>query len=249
MSWLPDAILLKVVDSVSSRMTRPKYEELLVSLGLYSLFALRDDEEYCRLSKRDLIIRTFKERDEEKLLSALYEEGALDKDALSALQGIGYEIGQSLAGDLADPVQELSRLESALTIHGFSRVLSFLNQSLENYARGNYESSNAMARTALEHLIEQIAYRISEARGNEPIPKRGKRFSPADHRGYLRSTGFLDDSEKDFLDKFYGYASTDGSHPGVSTKAEARLRRFVVVAIALLFLEKLSDDRFMGQLT
>ena len=249
MSWLPDAILLRVVDSVDHSMTRPKYEELMVRLGLYSLSALRDDEEYYRLSKRDLIIRTFNERDEETLLSALNDEGALNKDALRALAGIGYEVGQSLAGDLAEPVEEQSRLESALANLGFGQVQAFLDQSLDNYLQGNYESSKAMARTALEHLVEQIARQISESRGNEPIPQQAKHLSPADYRRYLRSTGFLDDSEKDFLDKFYGYASTDGSHPGVSTEAEARLRRFVVVGIALLYLEKLANELFMDSLS
>ena len=56
-SLIPDSTLLKVVDDVSRRMTRPKYEELLVELELYSFYELREDEEYYRLSKRDLILK------------------------------------------------------------------------------------------------------------------------------------------------------------------------------------------------
>jgi len=248
MAWLPDTVLLKIVDSIDHSMTRPKYEELMVELGFYSLSTLRDDEEYYRLSKRNLVIRTFNEKNEDELLSALSDKGALNKEALRALAGVGYEVEQSLAGDLAEPLEEHSRLELALVGMGLAQVQTFLEQSLENYLQGNYEASNAMARTALEHLFEQIALRISDLRGNEPIPKQGKYMSPADHRRYLHSTGFLEDSEKDFLDKFYTYASTDGSHPGISTEAEARLRRFVVVAVALLYLEKLANEPFIESL-
>jgi len=248
MGWLPDHILIKVVRSIDASITRPRYEELLVELQLYSLDTLRDDEEYYKLSKRDLIIASFKEKDEETLLEALDERGALNKDAKQALSSVGFEIDIPLAGDLAQPVEEHSRLEAGLHGHGLDQVQDFLDQSLDNYIQENYEAANAMARTALENLVEQIALTLSSLRNNEAIPQRGKYLSPSDYRAYLASTGFIDDAEKQFLDKFYGYASTDGSHPGISTESESRLRRFVVVGIALLYLEKLSNDQFMDAL-
>lgn len=248
MGWLPDHILIKVVRSIDASMTQPRYEELLVEHQLYSLDTLRDDEEYYKLSKRELIIASFKENDEELLIGALEERGALNKEAKQALASVGFEIDVPLAGDLAQPVEEHSRLEAGLRRLGLDQVQDFLDQSLDNYIQENYEASNAMARTALEHLVEQIALKVSSLRNNEAIPQRRKYMSPADYRAYLVTTGFIDDAEKQFLDKFYGYASTDGSHPGISTESESRLRRFVVVGIALLYLEKLSNDQFMNAL-
>lgn len=179
------------------------------------------------------------------MLEALEEKRALNKEAKQALASIGFELDVPLAGDLADPAEEHSRLELGLQGLGLNEVQNFLDQSFDNYIQGNYEASNAMSRTALEHLVEQIALKISSLRNNEDIPQRGRYISPADYRTYLFSTGFLDDSEKQFLDKFYGYASTDGSHPGISTESESRLRRFVAVGIALLYIEKLNNDEFM----
>jgi hypothetical protein len=237
-----------VVRSINASMTRPQYEELLFEHQLYSIDTLQDNEEYCKLSKRDLMIASFKEKDVELLIGALDERGALNKDAKQALASVGFEIDMPLAGDLAQPVEEHSRLEAGLRRLGLDQVQDFLDQSLDNYIQENYEASNAMARTALEHLVEQIALRLSSLRNNEAIPQRGRYMSPADYRTYLATTGFVDDAEKQFLDKFYGYASTDGSHPGLSSESESRLRRFVVVGIALLYLEKLSNDQFMNAL-
>lgn len=248
MENLPDHILIKVIRSIDTSMTRPRYEEFLVELQLYSFDTLREREEYYRLSKRELMIASFKENDEEELLEALEERKALNKEAKQALASIGFELDVPLAGDLADPAEEHSRLEAGLKGLGLNEVQSFLDQSFDNYIQENYEASNAMSRTALEHLIEQIALKISLLRNNEDIPQRGRYISPTDYRTYLFSTGFLDDSEKQFLDKFYGYASTDGSHPGISTESESRLRRFVAVGIALLYIEKLNNGEFMAGL-
>ena len=59
---LSDFALLKVVDDIHRGLTRPKYEELLVKLQLYSLRSLREDDEYRRLSKREFLIRTLEEK-------------------------------------------------------------------------------------------------------------------------------------------------------------------------------------------
>lgn len=248
MEDLPDHILIKVITSIDSSMSRPRYEELLVELELYDFDLIRGVEEYYGLSKRDLMIKTFKENDQSLILEALRERRAINKEAKIALASIGFELGESLAGELADPVEEHSRLERNLRELGLEDVQRFLDQSMENYINENYEASNAIARTSLEHLVEQIAGKISSIR-KEEIPKRGRFRSPVDYRNYLFSTHFLDESEKQFLDKFYGYASTDGSHPGISTESESRLRRFMVVGIALLYIEKLNNYEFMSGLS
>lgn len=242
---LSDVTLLAVVDDIDRNLTRPKYEEFLVRLHMYSLSVLRDNEEYCRLSKRQFLTRTLKEKDTLAILNALNEARIIGPKAKRALAMEGIEFEHSLAGELAEPVEERSRLEISLAEQGLSQVGAFLDQSLENYSQSNYEAANAMTRTALEYLVKQIAERISTMRGNEAIPQAGRHIGPVDYRNYLRTTSFLDEAEKRYLDAFYGYASTNGSHPGISNEAEARLRRFVAVGIALLFLSKLENTNFL----
>lgn len=250
MAIMSDATLLKVTDNIRSNLSRPDYEQFLVELGLYSLDELRDKEhgEYASLSKREFIIRTLQESDELRFLEALNDRITFRVSTRRALALDGIQFGRTVAGHLAEPAKERNRLEIALAHHNLNQVQTFLDQSWDNYVQGNFEAANAMTRTALEHLVELIASQISSAMGNEGIPQQGRYIGPADYRNYLRVAGFLDKSEKGFLDSFYGYASTGGSHPGVSSEADARLRRFVAVGIALLFVEKLNNTSFMSGL-
>ena len=230
-----------------AKMNRRKYEKLLVELELFSEAKLRD-EPYCNYrNNKDLAYYTFKE-DPFKILEALNREDKLSAETKRALYMDGIEFGNSLAGDIANPVEESSVLKISLNKLGLTRVQNFLDQSFNSFIQGDFEASNAISRTALEEIIQQIAKKISSAR-NYTIPlNRFGRVEPKEYREYLYNTQFIDMSEKQFLDNFYYYASTDGSHPGVSSEAEARLRRFVVVAIILLFCEKLENTGFMSNI-
>lgn len=203
--WLSDQVYLFIVTDIATRWSKRKYENLLVEAGLYSLDHLNDPEELGQiLNKQDFVIETLGNiHDEDVLdfLNLLRERGALSSESLRALALENVELGQTLAGDLVDPVAERSLLEMSLNHHSLDQVQEFLEQSLENY-----EAANAMTRTALEYLIEQIAEKISDARGNAPIPHPRGYSQPVDIRNYLRSAGFLDEAEKDFLNAFYGYA-------------------------------------------
>jgi hypothetical protein len=245
---LPDHIIARLLPEIDRGITRPRYEDLLVANKLYTYHTLREDPDYYKMNKRQLIARTFQEKNTYSLLLGLDEEGALSDQAHNILANLGIELGQSVAGEIAEPAIETSRLESQLRLHGKEEVMHFLEQSLDNYVRGDYEASNAMSRTALESFVRLISEDIARMRGGENIPTRRAHVSPSDFRLYLRNRGFLDNDEKEFLDKFYGYASTDGSHPGISTEAESRLRKMVVVGICLLYLEKLSNKQFMASL-
>lgn len=246
--YLPDHIIARLLPEIDRGITQSRYEDLLVANELYTYADLREDPDYYRLNKRELIAQTLEEKGSYVLLVALDDEGGITDEARRILMNAGIDLGQSLAGEIAEPARELSFLESKLEQHGYQDVIRFLGQSLDNYVRGDYEASNAMSRTALETLIQLIAEAMAQARGGETIPRRGNYLSPADYRRYLESVGFLDQDEKRFLDVFYGYASTDGSHPGISTEAEARLRKLVVVSICLLYIEKLDNQQFMGSL-
>jgi hypothetical protein len=230
-----------------AKMNRRRYEKLLVELELFSEAKLRDEPYYNYINNKDLAYYTFKE-DPFKILEALDREEKLSAETKRALYMDGIEFGNSLAGDIANPIEESSVLKISLNKLGLTRVQNFLDQSFNSFIQGDFEASNAISRTALEEIIQQIAKKISSAR-NYTIPlNRFGRVEPKEYREYLYNTQFIDMSEKQFLDNFYYYASTDGSHPGVSSEAEARLRRFVVVAIILLFCEKLENTGFMSNI-
>ncbi len=245
---ISDVMVQSVVDDVVKSFTKERYVELLVQLGLYSYDTLHDAEYYGN-NKRGLIIKTFKELsvDEgDKLLSVLRDRKALSTTTINAFRRHRIEIDQSLAGELAEPTKEQSYLEDRLSGSGYESILNHLNQSYESYLDGRYEASNAMIRAALEGLIQSIAEAISAKRGNEIIPKRRHHYCPVDYREYLRKKDFIDESEKQLLDNLYNYSSKDGSHPGISSEAEARLRRFMIIGISLLLLDKLDNSTFMS---
>lgn len=230
-----------------AKMNRRRYEKLLVELELFSEAKLRDEPYYNYINNKDLAYYTFKE-DPFKILEALDREEKLSAETKRALYMDGIEFGNSLAGDIANPIEESSVLKISLNKLGLTRVQNFLDQSFNSFIQGDFEASNAISRTALEEIFQQIAKKISSAI-NYTIPlNRFGRVEPKEYREYLYNTQFIDMSEKQFLDNFYYYASTDGSHPGVSSEAEARLRRFVVVAIILLFCEKLENTGFMSNI-
>jgi hypothetical protein len=250
--WLSDQVFLLVVTDIDRKWSKRIYENLLIESGHFFIDELNDLDGLGQIfNKRDFIIETLgdiPDGDGLDFLNLLRERRALSTETLRALAMENVELGQTLAGDLVDPVAERSQLETALQNHSLEQVQEFLEQSLDNYIRENYESANAMTRTALEHMIEQIAIIISGKRGNENITQHNRYIRPTDSRRYLDTTGFLDGAETQLLNAFYGYGSTNGSHPGVSSEAEARLRRFICIGILLLFLEKLDNAVFMGGL-
>jgi len=254
--YISDPTLLKIAHDLSG-INKPTYAKLLTELGLYSLEEMDDEYgEYKRSGREEFIRKTLQGictdlKDLQTFLQADDVKKKLRRETLSALAMDGIELEHSIAGKYAEPVQERSLLETKLQAHTLQDVQKFLDQSLDNYSKDNFEAANAMSRTALEELIKQIALKISILRRNEIIPYDTNRFQkpqPADYRKYLKQTNFIDDSEFEFLNKFYGYSSGNGSHPGISSEGEARLRRFVVVGICLFYFEKLENKIFMNGL-
>lgn len=254
MKVVSDPTIISILDD-ACRLSETHFREILVTLELYSFKQLDEPEgKDWKRGKRNLVTAVLTELNSgpkyklKLLLDELNRRKLISPTTRRALAMDGIEFDGSVAGDLADPVDERSLLEKRLSDAGMTQVSSYLDQSLQNYAQANYEAANAMSRTALEDLIARICGKISILKNNEVIPTRGSKTQPVEYREYLQTKGFLDQSERAFLDKFYGYASGNGSHPGVSSESEARLRRFVVIALALLFLEKLEDTHFMSQL-
>ena len=95
-----------------------------------------------------------------------------------------------------------------------------------------------MSRSGQLGRTEYIA--IIKAGSEAYIPRSNPKFlAPRDYRNYLEVSGFLESDEMDLLNRFYGYASQDGSHPGISSEPECRLRRLFTIALVQYLLEKL----------
>lgn len=171
-----------------------------------------------------------------------------DEQALSlkrALQADGYDIveGKIVPSDKLEfeLALETSILERKLQTYGMLSVVKTLDQAHRNFVEGHFEACNAMLRTSLEDTLTQIAIEI--AGGLEKIPAGNPVHGakPADVRKYLLQQRFFEQDEAEYIRVFYGYASTDGSHPGISNESESRLRRLMIVALIQYCLEKLES--------
>ncbi|MCH7573751.1 MAG: hypothetical protein IIA59_01375 [Candidatus Marinimicrobia bacterium] len=161
---------------------------------------------------------------------------------VQCLRSDGYDIqnGEIVGFDFPDEqvTEEVSVIEQRLKSRGMDDVAIHMDQAHQNYIDQNYEASNAMLRSALEGTINHIA--IIKAGSEAYIPRSNPKFlAPRDYRNYLEVSGFLESDEMDLLNRFYGYASQDGSHPGISSEPECRLRRLFTIALVQYLLEKL----------
>lgn len=93
---IPDPLLLDMVSDVESSLTRRKYEEFLVRLGLYGLSDFEDGSYFTRHSKHDLIVETLRGRGQQKIIEALCEQRILRPGTREALAAY-------LRDDLAPP--------------------------------------------------------------------------------------------------------------------------------------------------
>lgn len=159
-----------------------------------------------------------------------------------ALQADGFEIceGEIVPIDRLekDLVPETNILYSRLRDFAMSDVCDTLEQAHENFVAGNYESCNAMLRTALESTLQHAARCIAGSLDN--IPRSNPNYlSPMDVRKHLENEGFFTQDEMNYIKSFYSYASTSGSHPGISNQAESRLRRLMIISLIQYCMEKL----------
>jgi len=167
--YLPDHVIAKLLPEIYERISRIKYEGVLAANECYTYSELRDVSYYRDMNKGELITNTLREKGSYTLLNALAKEGALSDEAKMILMNVGISVGQSVTGEIASPVKELSLLEIKLAQHGFHEVMRYLEQSLDCYVRNDFEVSNAMSRTALEKIIQLTADMIAQSRGGEAI--------------------------------------------------------------------------------
>jgi len=244
-----DRTILHLSTHLANKYTFTQIRDLFIDLKLSSYDKI-DELMHPPMSKNNLCMTILNEENidtndiifDELLKRTI--KGAKN-ELKQALELDGWDITDygvaSLAGELAEPSVEHNVLIDMLNNRGMSDIVSYLKQSFDNYTDQNYESANAMIRTALEAIVGKTAELVSQDR-HETIPRNNPHHhQPADHRKYLKNSGFLDNQEYELLTKTYSYCSTDGSHPGLSDQTDARLRRFFIVGICLFYLEKLES--------
>lgn len=100
---LEDKLLLKVAEEIDNRFTRIQYENLLVELGLYSLSNLKDNEEYYKRTKRNLILDTLRLADDPVLIiRAAHKKRRLSNEVIALLEiGDGVYKNENVTVDLS----------------------------------------------------------------------------------------------------------------------------------------------------
>ncbi len=160
-----------------------------------------------------------------------------------ALRADGYELidGGIMSSDKIEfeLASEVSLLESNLQKQGMDDVARTLDQAHKSFIDGRFEACNAMLRTSLEATLKNVAIKIAGDLSNIPASNLKYGATPTDIRKYLHQQGFFVQDEIGYIREFYGYASTVGSHPGLSNESESRLRRLMIVALIQYCLEKL----------
>jgi len=140
-----------------------------------------------------------------------------------------------LISPTVEPAKEEGLVERLLNKHGFTVAKTHLEQAYDNYLDGNWEASNGALRSFLQDVFDQIALILyaEEAVKKEPGGERRK---------LLQDKGFIEgDTEAKLVSSFFSFASYSGSHPGISSESDCRLRRYIAIALASYYLEKLGE--------
>jgi len=158
-------------------------------------------------------------------------------DLERALSADGFQVHEGelipVISPIVEPAKEEGLIEKFLNKYGFAVAKNHLEQSYDNYLDGNWEAANAALRSFLQDVFDQIALIIApeEAASKEPGGKRRK---------LLEEKGFIEaDTESKLVSGFFKFAGYKGSHPGISNESDCRLRRYMAVALASYYLEKL----------
>lgn len=163
-----------------------------------------------------------------------------------SLKADGYEIidGTIIPIDSLESelTEEINILYERLQLYSMTEVCRYLDQAHQNFIDGNNESCNAVLRTALESTLYEIAHHLTDA-PDHITRANNKYLTPADIRKHLEKIGFFNKQEMSYIKEFYGYASTNGSHPGISSQTDSRLRRLMIVALIQYSLEKLMTKK------
>ena len=201
------------------------------------LCAVGDDSS--RRTLESIVRETLKELYPQKEASQIRRQRFFEKfpDLDTALRADGFHVREGelipIISSLVEPVKEEALVETLLDKYGFSIAKNHLKQSYENYVEGNWEAANGALRSFLQDVFDQIALIIAP-------PEAGQKAPGGERRKLLQEKHFIEsDTEAKLVLGFFQFASHKGSHPGISNESDSRLRRYMAVALASYYLEKL----------
>lgn len=158
-------------------------------------------------------------------------------DLDAALRADGFQVYEGklvpVISSLVESAEEEALVEKLLDKHGFAIAKNHLKQSYQNYNEGNWEAANGALRSFLQDVFDQIALTVAPEEAVTK-PPGGER------RKLLQGKGFIDgDTEGKLVTSFFQFAHFKGPHPGISNQSDCRLRRYMAIALASYYLEKL----------
>ena len=165
---------------------------------------------------------------------------------LTALEADGYVLSED--GTLApavpvlgDPQPPSEAIERVLHRFGFGEAANHRRQALDAYRGGNWESANAQVRTFLLALLR--AFYGNLVGGVTPDDKAVRDALAGLNPPFLRADVKEWDPQArgSFLHGVFSRLAEDGSHPGRSSREEAKFRIRLADAIALDWLERLES--------
>jgi len=155
----------------------------------------------------------------------------------AALRADGFQVRDgeliSVISVFVESAKEEALVEKLLDKHGFAIAKNHLKQSYDNYVGGHWEAANGALRSFLQGVFDEIALIIAPREAAKKAPGGAR-------RQLLQEKGFIESgTEAKLVSSFFQFASYKGSHPGISNESDSRLRRYMAVALASYYLEKL----------
>lgn len=149
----------------------------------------------------------------------------IDRQLISALRAEGYEIlnGKIIpAPALQLMVESLGYLQTLLRHMKFYIAEGHLVQAVDNFQRGNWAACNAQLRSLLEEVFNVLCAKHLEDK---------KHLVGGAARKHLEQLGIISPNESAFIQSWFNILHTSGSHPGLSSQEDTRLRVYVTVSI------------------
>jgi len=155
----------------------------------------------------------------------------------AALRADGFQVRDGelipVISAFVESAKEEALAEKLLDKHGLTIAKNHLKQSYDNYVEGRWEAANGALRSFLQDVFDQIALIVAPQEAGQKAPG-------GDRRQLLQEKGFIEsNTEAKLVSSFFQFASYKGSHPGISNESDSRLRRYMAVALASYYLEKL----------
>lgn len=136
-----------------------------------------------------------------------------------------WQLGPLGADEIPITVQA-GQLESLLIKNSLETAAGHYAQAFENFKAGNFESSNSQLRPALEETLLELTHRAT----NWTRTDKG-----GDAIEVLKGKKMFEEGEHDYFKGLWKISHANGSHPGMTTAADAEFR-FHAITAAIYFL-------------